>query len=107
MTTLVIVHCLVATSQSTMWHLDFVLTSYVVRKRELAHLGKLPPMSVHGSWPLFVSQVVAFVVICGRQSLFVGSHLHLLAGCGGGVVMGCGWCWHRVVVAAGSVVGLW
>ena len=72
MTTNVIVCHLVATLHSAMWHLDFVLTSYMARTRELAHLGKLPPMSVHGSWPSFVSQVVAFIVVCGRLSSFVG-----------------------------------
>jgi len=85
------------------WHLDFVLTSYMARKRELAHLGKWPSVSVHGSWPSFMSRVVAFVVVCGRQSSFVGSRLHLLAGHGGGAVMGCGCCWRRcwVVVVVG------
>jgi len=39
-------------------------------------------VSVHESWPSFVSQVVAFVVVCGQPSLFVDSHLHFLAGCG-------------------------
>ena len=67
--------------------------SYVVRRSELAHWGKSPPMSIHGSWPSFVSRVVAFVVICGWQSSFVGGRLHFLASHGGSAVMGCGWHW--------------
>jgi len=38
-TTLVIIHCLVAMSRTAMWHLDFVLTSCMVRRGELTHLG--------------------------------------------------------------------
>jgi len=88
MTTLVIIRCLVSMSWTTTWHLDFVLMSYVVRRSELAHLGKLPPMSVHWSWLSFMSWVVVFIVICGWQSLFVGGRLHFLASHGLSLALG-------------------
>ena len=74
----------------------------MARRGELTHLGLSPPMSIGGSWPLFISW--ALVVICGWSSLFVGSCLCFLDGCGGGVVVGgCGQS-GRVVVEM-SVVG--
>jgi len=96
--TLVVVRHLVAMSQSATWHLDFILMSYVARRSELAHLGKSLPVSIHGSWPSFVSQVVAFIVICGWSSSFFGQSWQSW------VVVGIGCC---VMVAVGGIVGLW
>jgi len=39
MMTNVIIRCLVAMSQTVTWHLDFVLTSWLVRRGEFTHLG--------------------------------------------------------------------
>jgi len=96
-----------------MWHLDFILMSHVAGRSELAHLGKLLPMSIHGSWPSFMSQVVAFIVVCGWQSLFVGGSLCLWVVIFVFWPVMVGWSWVvvgvgcHVVVAVGSVVGLW
>jgi len=90
MTTLVIIHCLVATLQSMMWHLDFILTSYMARKRELAHLGKLPPVVLAVIRELGSSvhcRLWAAVFICGWLSSFVGQ-LWWQGSCGLWLVLG-------------------